>query len=111
MIPLLEAEADRDLDRRFEILKEREAKIMAKNHPEWSSMDLKAPVPGIGKWGKSDAHAAEPVYHTDMYVQPTFVFAPPAHKNVIEAQWWRGSTVLTKVCDRSHLVESGIPGS
>lgn len=117
MIPLLEAELDRDLVRRESILAEREAEIM-KNKADWSAMDLKAAIPGIGKYGKPDEHAAEPVYHTKRYVRPSLVFLPPSEeKNVLESQWWRGSKVLTKVlydhfCDLNRsisILESSIP--
>lgn len=94
LVPLLEAENDRDLIRRFEAIKSREQELMG---PEWKAMDLKSPVKGIGKNGVKDENQAEPVYHTKRWVTPTLIFAPPSDKNVIDAQWWRGSTVLTKV--------------
>ncbi|KAJ3302493.1 hypothetical protein HDV03_004916 [Kappamyces sp. JEL0829] len=95
LIPLLQAEQDRDLVRRADILAAREAEIM-KDTKDWAPLDLKAPVGGIGKFGVKNEEAAEPVYHTKRYVAPSLVFLPKEQGNVIGAQWWRGSTVLTK---------------
>merc|ERR1719354_1105752 len=93
LIPLLEAEKDRDLVRRFKSLKTKEEDIMGN---EWPAMDLKAPIKGIGKGGVEDKNQEEPVYHTKRYVKPSLVFVPPGSESKIDAQWWRGSTVLTK---------------
>ena len=70
-----------------------------KSKGDWSPLDLKSPIPGIGKYGKPDEHAAEPVYYTKRYVRPSLIFLPPSsdEKNVLDSQWWRGSKVLTKV--------------
>ncbi|KAJ3086955.1 hypothetical protein HK102_012108 [Quaeritorhiza haematococci] len=93
LVPLLQAETDRDLVRRLEAAKRREAEIM-QDVPDWQAMDLKAKVPGIGKYGAKDPNAAEPVYHTDRYVQPNLVFIPPEDK--VPAQWWRGTKVFLR---------------
>ncbi|KAI8920724.1 hypothetical protein BC831DRAFT_477282, partial [Entophlyctis helioformis] len=100
--PLLQAETDRDLVRRLEAVKRREAALMA-DHPDWAAGDLKAPVKGIGKAGVADPNQAEPVYHTQRHVVPTYVYLPPAVSDedkaswsVLAAQWWRGSTMFMK---------------
>ncbi len=90
LVPLLQAETDRDLVRRFEIMREREAEIM-KDVPGWQPLDLKTPIQGMGKKGVRDETAAEPVYHTERYVAPNFVFIPPNAEQKIPAQSWRGS--------------------
>lgn len=88
-MPLLQAETDRDLVRRLAATREREAAIMegapavtstassssssGEESSSWSALDLKAKTPGVGKGGLFDPHQAEPVYHTDRYVAPTFV--------------------------------------
>ncbi|KAL3896518.1 MAG: hypothetical protein SGCHY_004022 [Lobulomycetales sp.] len=93
MVPILQAETDRDLVRRFQATEAREAfmKIFDEN---WSPMDLKAKVPGVGKYGKFDPEQAEPVYHTKRYVQPNFVSLPES--SMMKAQWWRGSKMFLK---------------
>ena len=97
MIPLLEAELDRDLVRRESIVTQREAEVM-KSKKDWIPMDLKAPISGIGKNGERNEHSAEPVYHTKRYVRPSLIFLPPSQdRNILDPQWWRGSKVLTKV--------------
>jgi len=45
LVPLLEAENDRDLVRRFDAVKQREADIM-KEKQDWKPFDLKSPVKG-----------------------------------------------------------------
>ena len=94
-MPLLQAETDRDLVRRLESAKAREADIMSEV-PNWSPLDLKTPVPGIGKDAKRDPNQAEPVYHTKRYVQPAFLFLPWESEERIPAQWWRGSKMFLK---------------
>jgi hypothetical protein len=96
MVPILQAEIDRDTVRRFDAIKKRETEIMSSN-PNWVPLDLKAPVPGLGKNGERDPNSAEPVYHTERYVQPSLVFLPKDEPNFMSAQWWRGSKVFTKV--------------
>ena len=97
MIPLLEAELDRDLVRRENIVAHREAELM-QNKNDWVPMDLKAPIVGIGKNGERNEHSAEPVYHTKRYVRPSLIFLPPSQEKVVlDPQWWRGTKVLTKV--------------
>ena len=96
LVPLLQAEIDRDTVRRFDSVAKREAEIM-KNRPDWNPLDLKAPVPGIGKMGRKDSHQSEPVYHTSRYVAPTLVFLPKEEPGFMPAQWWRGTKVFTKV--------------
>jgi hypothetical protein len=90
LIPLLQAETDRDMYRRALDMKEKEAKIM-KDVPNWSAYDLKTPVPGLAKNGELDPNAAEPVYHTKRYVEPNAVFLPMDNESRIPAQYWRGT--------------------
>ncbi|KAJ3299976.1 hypothetical protein HK104_005469 [Borealophlyctis nickersoniae] len=90
LIPLLQAETDRDHVRRLEAAKKREAEVM-KNVPGWSALDLKAPVQGIGRDGRRHEDEATPVYFTDRYIAPNFLFIPPEHGVRIPAQWWRGT--------------------
>jgi hypothetical protein len=90
LIPLLQAETDRDLVRRMAQMKETEAEIM-KDVEGWSAFDLKAPVKGLGKNGEIDVNASEPVYHTDRYVEPNAVFLPLDYMSRIPAQIWRGT--------------------
>ncbi|KAI9098915.1 GRIM-19 protein-domain-containing protein [Phlyctochytrium arcticum] len=113
LVPLLQAETDRDLVRRLEAAKEREAEIMASYTSKssgasrkagdedskpagWAALDLKAAVPGIGKNGLYDAKAAEPIYHTDKYVNPSFVFLPWESDARVASQWWRGTKMFMK---------------
>lgn len=69
LVPLLQAETDRDTYRRFLALQQRESEIMS-GVEGWVAGSLKEPVPGLGKQGKLDDHAKEPVYHTKRYVGP-----------------------------------------
>ncbi|KAI8803006.1 GRIM-19 protein-domain-containing protein [Cladochytrium replicatum] len=91
LVPLLQSETDRDHVRRLEATRKREADIM-KDVEGWNAFDLKAPVPGVGKFGARDASAAEPVYHTAKYVPPTFVYLPWG----TDTGWWRGSKMFLK---------------
>jgi NADH dehydrogenase (ubiquinone) 1 alpha subcomplex subunit 13 len=75
LIPLLQAETDRDLYRRLQHAKEREAEIM-KDVPGWVPFDLKASVKGINADGNRDENASTPVYHTKRYVPPQIIFLP-----------------------------------
>lgn len=93
LVPILQAETDRDMVRRMDAVAEREAKMLS-HIPDWSPMDLKKPVPGIGKNGYYDPNQAEPVYHTERHVTPTFVALPQEQQ--MPAQWWRGSRVFLK---------------
>ncbi|KAJ3209304.1 hypothetical protein HDU67_006277 [Dinochytrium kinnereticum] len=95
LVPLLQAETDRDLVRRLDSVKSQEAQIM-KNVDGWSPLDLKAPVRGVGRYGYYNAAAAEPVYHTEKYVKPTYIFLPPESDHRIEPQWWRGSKMFMR---------------
>ncbi|KAJ3100778.1 hypothetical protein HDU97_001949 [Phlyctochytrium planicorne] len=95
LVPLLQAETDRDLVRRLESVRGQEAEIM-KNVEGWKPMDLKAPVRGVGKQGSLDYHQAEPVYHTERHVKPTFIFLPDELGHRIDPQWWRGSKMFIK---------------
>ncbi|KAI9203184.1 GRIM-19 protein-domain-containing protein [Polychytrium aggregatum] len=97
LVPLLQAETDRDLVRRFESLKNQEYEIMKEAHPDWQPVDLKAPVRGIGKDAVRDPEQSEPVYHTSRYVAPSMVYLPEDEKSTsqsIPAQWWRGSKMF-----------------
>jgi hypothetical protein len=96
---MLQAEQDRDMVRRQELVAIREAEIMKDRN--WAAGDLKTPVPGIGKFGVKSDEDAEPVYHTKRYVAPSLVFLPK--EEVADAQWWRGSTVLTKVFPTTYI--------
>ncbi|KAJ3187040.1 hypothetical protein HDU85_007078 [Gaertneriomyces sp. JEL0708] len=95
LVPLLQAETDRDLVRRLAAAQKSESEIM-KDVNDWNGLDLKARTPGIGKGGKRDYHQAEPVYHTERYVNPSFVFLPWSGDARMEAQWWRGSKMFLK---------------
>ena len=94
LAPLLEAERDRDRVRRLDAYQKIEAEIMS-DVPNWSPLDLKAPVQGLGKDGIFDPNACEPVYHTKRYVDPTLYFIPPEHKIPVESL--RASSILFKV--------------
>lgn len=94
LVPFLQAETDRDLVRRLQGAKNREAQVMS-NVKDWAPLDLKAPVQGLGKRGSRDSEAAEPVYHTKAYVAPSVLFLPPT--TTIGAQWWRGTKLFSKV--------------
>jgi hypothetical protein len=96
LVPLLQAEIDRDTVRRFDAAAQREQEIM-KDHNDWSPLDLKAPVKGIGRLGARDENQQEPVYHTSRFVAPSIIFLPKEDSGFMSAQWWRGSKVFTKV--------------
>lgn len=87
LVPLLQAEMDRDMARRYDAAEKQEAEIM-KNVPGWKAGDLKAPVAGIG----SDPEALEPVYYTKKFIAPSLFVLPK--ESVIPAQPWRGSHML-----------------
>ncbi|KAJ1549279.1 hypothetical protein HK405_006501 [Cladochytrium tenue] len=95
LVPLLQAETDRDLVRRMESSKVHEAAVMAKARPDWSPLDLKAPVRGLGVGGVRDESQAEPVYYTQRYVPPSYFFIPK-NEDIVKPQWWRGFKMLTK---------------
>ncbi|KAJ3196296.1 hypothetical protein HK101_009404 [Irineochytrium annulatum] len=95
LVPLLQAETDRDAVRRLESLKNNEAKIM-EDVPGWVPMSLTDPVPGLGKRGERDNRAAEPVYHTKRHVAPNYVFLPADDEKRIDAQWWRGTKIFLR---------------
>lgn len=92
LVPLLTAENDRDMVRRSDIVKEREEATMQSD--TWKGGDLKARVPGLGPNGVLDPTANEPVYFTERFVMPSLVLLQK--KDKVDAQVWRGSTVLTK---------------
>jgi hypothetical protein len=96
LVPLLEAEQDRDIVRKLDAMAEREASIM-KEKLEWKAGDLKTPTKGVGKGGVRDENQAEPVYHTKRYVAPSLIFLPQSEPSFLSAQWWRGTKVFTKV--------------
>ena len=85
LVPLLQAETDRDTVRRLEACKEREREIM-KSRPDWSPLDLKAPIKELED---------KPVYYTSNYVAPVFYFLPN-EESVLPAQWWRGWKMTMK---------------
>ena len=91
LVPLLQAEMDRDMARRFDAMKKKEQEIM-KNVADWKAGDLKAPVQGIDVNGKSNTNQSEPVYHSEKYIPPTLVVLPK--ESVIPAQPWRGSNMV-----------------
>jgi hypothetical protein len=95
LVPLLQAETDRDIVRRQEAYKQKESTIM-QSVDNWTPLDLKTPVKGLGKTGIKDAEQAEPVYHTAKYVNPTYYFLPKEDGDLVDAQWWRGSKMFTK---------------
>lgn len=120
LVPLLQAETDRDLVRRLEAAKKREANLM-EGVEGWNPLDLKAPTPGVGKGGKRDSTQAEPVYHTDRYVNPTYLFMPWDSDARMESQWWRGTKMFLRVSSKylirkrhlcsphMHLQEPAVP--
>jgi hypothetical protein len=81
--PLLQAEQDRDLVRKKYILKEKESEIMSKLSPEWSAMNLKVPLE------LTKGKALEPVYYTERYVEPSYIFFAPNDETFFPAQPWR----------------------
>ncbi|KAJ3207850.1 hypothetical protein HDU82_003246 [Entophlyctis luteolus] len=124
LIPLLQAEADRDhvlfplftvyslvlsflrterkttnQVRRLASSRAKESAIMEKSHSngDWAALDLKTPVKGIARYGAYDESKqhATPVYYTNRYVRPSFVFIPPDSGEVIPPQWWRGTRIFT----------------
>ncbi|KAJ3010837.1 UNVERIFIED_CONTAM: hypothetical protein HDU68_001947, partial [Siphonaria sp. JEL0065] len=99
LVPLLQAETDRDLVRRLASNAAKESAIMAKSATDrdWSAVDLKTPVKGISRFGAFDdtRQDATPVYYTDRYVAPTYLFVAPDSDERLSAQWWRGSKFLT----------------
>ncbi len=95
LVPLLQAELDRDHVRRLEAMKAREARVM-EGVEGWKAMDLKAPTPGVGKQGVYDPQAAEPIYHTTRHVHHSFLSVDD-EEGTIPAQWWRGSKFFLKV--------------
>ena len=90
LVPLLQAEQDRDSVRRFQSLVKKEAEIM-KDVRGWSPMDLKAAVP-VGLNGEE-----EPVYYTKRYVAPSKLYLPENDISLMKPQWWRGSRIFSKV--------------
>jgi hypothetical protein len=64
LTPLLQAETDRDVVRRFDAIEDSEKTIMGE---DWQT-GLKVPVPGIGKDGVFDPAQSEPVYYTKRYL-------------------------------------------
>lgn len=101
LVPLLQAEMDRDMVRRFDAIGKKEAEIM-KNVPGWKAGDLKASVEGIG----SNADASEPVYHTKKFIAPSMVLLPK--ESVIPAQPWRGSNMVYLVYFNFLILESSV---
>ncbi len=96
LVPLLQAELDRDHVRRLEAVRARESTAMA-GVPGWRAGDLHAPAPGVGRGGVADAAAAEPVYHTPRWVHASVLSGEVEGENTIRAQWWRGSKFFMKV--------------
>ncbi|KAJ3055842.1 hypothetical protein HK097_009045 [Rhizophlyctis rosea] len=94
IVPLLQAETDRDYVRRAEAYKKREKLIMQDADPDWQPWDLKAPTRGIGKRGVFDLNQAEPVYHTERHVMPKHLFVPGDDGERLKSQWWRGSKMF-----------------
>ncbi|KAI9346267.1 GRIM-19 protein-domain-containing protein [Obelidium mucronatum] len=99
LVPLLQAETDRDLVRRLAANAAKEAELMAKSDKDkdWSAVDLKTPVKGIKRFGEYDEtrQEATPVYYTDRYVAPTYLFVAPDSADRLASQWWRGSQLFT----------------
>ncbi|KAJ3226634.1 hypothetical protein HK099_004515 [Clydaea vesicula] len=100
LVPLLQAETDRDIVRRLEAAKKREQVIIDNQAPtvkeqrNFQALDLKAKTPGVGRYGGYDPKQAQPVYHTDRYVAPTFLLLPK--EKIMNSQWWRGSKLFLK---------------
>ncbi|KAJ3147133.1 hypothetical protein HDU86_008129 [Geranomyces michiganensis] len=95
LVPLLQAETDRDLVRRLEAAANREAAHM-ENVEGWSALDLKAPTKGVSATAVRDDSQAEPIYHTKKYVNPTFMFLPWGDDARMESQWWRGTKMFLR---------------
>ncbi|KAJ3136156.1 hypothetical protein HK100_002031 [Physocladia obscura] len=96
LVPLLQAETDRDVVRRLASARAKESSIMQEKH-DWAAVDLKEPVKGIKRYGIYDEthQHATPVYYTDRYVAPTYLFVPRESGELLPAQWWRGSKFFT----------------
>lgn len=110
LAPFLQAESDRDWERRIKGATEREAKIMS-NVPDWKPMDLKVRIKGLTDVCNTDPNIGAPVYYTKRDVHPTYVFVPPETKGqtnstdeldsiynnvTIPSQYWRGSRIHLK---------------
>lgn len=103
--PFLQAETDRDWERRIKGAAEREAKIM-ENVEGWQAMDLKARIPGLTDIATTNEEIGAPVYYTKRDVRPSYVFIPGETKGntssddeldsvfnnvTVPAQYWRGT--------------------
>ncbi|KAI9336417.1 GRIM-19 protein-domain-containing protein [Zopfochytrium polystomum] len=95
LVPLLQAETDRDIVRRIEASKAAEYEVMKDSVPDWSPLDLKAKVKGVGRGGVFDETQSEAVYNTERYVPPTFFFVPK-EENRVKPDWWRGTKMVFK---------------
>ncbi|ORY33597.1 hypothetical protein BCR33DRAFT_519843 [Rhizoclosmatium globosum] len=99
LVPLLQAETDRDVVRRLSSAAAKESELMSHSPVDknWSAIDLKTPVKGIARYGAFDEtrQEAQPVYHTERYVAPTYLFVAPDSDERIDAQWWRGTKFFT----------------
>jgi hypothetical protein len=67
LVPLLQAETDRDKVRRL------------------ASLESKGLIVNLKEEG---------VYHTEKYVSPRYVYLPESEK--VDAQWWRGMRMFTR---------------
>lgn len=106
LVPLLQAETDRDLVRRLASDASTARSTAATDtsaatiEPDTtietggSSAGLKTPVKGLGSGGVYDLQQSEPVYYTSRFVAPTHLLIDK--QNIIDAQWWRGSKILTR---------------
>ncbi|KAI8607224.1 hypothetical protein BC830DRAFT_1175556 [Chytriomyces sp. MP71] len=67
------------------------------SNKNWNAIDLKTPVKGIARYGVYDETrtAATPVYYTERYVAPTYLFVPEDSEERMGAQWWRGTKFFT----------------
>ena len=101
LVPLLQAEMDRDMVRRFDAVEKKEAEIM-KNVPDWKAGNLKAPIDGLGLSSKESV----PVYHTKKFIAPSMVVLPS--ESIIPAQPWRGSNMLYMVYLYVLILESSL---
>ncbi|KAJ3341533.1 hypothetical protein HDU93_004693 [Gonapodya sp. JEL0774] len=83
LVPLLQAETDRDTVRRLDALATREAEVM-QGVEGFVPGSLHDPVPGLTKDGKFAEGSAEPVYHTKRYVTPGLVFVDDDNKELFQ---------------------------
>ncbi|KXS22196.1 hypothetical protein M427DRAFT_50544 [Gonapodya prolifera JEL478] len=96
LVPILQAETDRDTVRRMDALASREAEIM-QQVDGFVPGSLTDPVPGLTKEGKFAEGSAEPVYHTKRYVSPSLVYVDDDDKEVFQRAKWNAGTKVADI--------------